>query len=99
MAVYSLDDLPGPTMELRDVAYDDTEQRLYITTNSWTASIPIVTSSVHIYNQHEITSTLLPYGLYDVLGGCVAQDEQSLALTGLYFRVDSNGVTRLIIAR
>ncbi len=99
MAVYSLDDLPGPTMELRDVAYDDTEQRLYITTNSWTASIPIVTSSVHTYNQQAMPSTLFPHGLYDVFGRYVAQDEQSIASAGLYFRVDSSGVTRLIIAR
>lgn len=97
--VYDVNALPSLIGDLRNAAFDDTEQRLYLSTTDWTVSLSTVISSV---NEHTETTRPFPshlFGVYDLFGRFVANDEGGIQTTGMYLRVDADGAKKVMIIR
>ncbi len=99
IAVYATKVLPSDFNDLWSIAYDDVEQRLYIATYDWTASLSVPVSSIHETRERTESATSLPVGLYDLFGRYVAQDEHLITSSGLYLRVDGDRVQRVLVVR
>ncbi len=86
------------TNELREVAFDDNERRLYIATKHFTGSIDFSTSSVRQEIGSELADTAaIPHGYYDLLGRFVSQSEIQPPVPGLYLHVSPVGVRRVVV--
>lgn len=87
-------------ISIQDIAFDDNERRLYITTNYYTASILL--DGISSVEQDPRTSPLevgIPLGIYDLFGRRVADDESEVETSGLYLHVQQHGVRKIIVQR
>jgi hypothetical protein len=90
----------GDVNLLEDVAFDDEEQRLYIATTLWTASLVWPVSGVLVgHEEPSMPAPSLPLGYYDLFGRFVADDERDVAVSGLYLHVTADGVRRVVVTR
>lgn len=94
IGVYELSDTYHMNPYLLDAAYDDSEHRLFLTTNHWVASIPILPVS-SIDDDHEIVPNLTSYGCYDLLGQLIARNREDLAQPGVYLIISKEGVKQI----
>ncbi|MBS1560232.1 MAG: hypothetical protein JSS89_01370 [Bacteroidetes bacterium] len=85
---------------IRDIAFDDNEQRLFVTTTYYTASLDMsglvsVAEPPIVKNEADQTSL----GVYDLFGRRVAATEEEVGTSGLYLVVFDRGVRKILIQR
>lgn len=97
--VYDDNALPSVIPELRNAAFDDIEQRLYLSSNDWTVSLSAVISSVTESTEPSRPFPTHLFGVYDLFGRYVANDEGGIQTTGMYLRVDADGAKKVMIIR
>ncbi|MBK7578391.1 MAG: hypothetical protein IPI24_13345 [Ignavibacteria bacterium] len=79
---------------LGEIAYDEVEQRLYIGAIDWTGSIQLPTTSVDESDSSLLRGnhiTMRP-GYYDLMGRFVAEHQEDVPASGVYFLVDKQSV-------
>jgi hypothetical protein len=87
-------------ISIQDIAFDDNERRLYLTTNYYTASILLDgISSVEQEPRLIHVEVGIPPGIYDLLGRRVAGDESEVETSGLYLHVQQHGIRKIIVQR
>jgi hypothetical protein len=99
IAVYDSSVFSTTDNELRAVAFNDLDQRLYIATRNWTASMSATVSSVRDAHPPLHTADSIPFGVYDLFGRYVGLYDHLINTSGLYLRVDADGVQRVLITR
>lgn len=99
IAVYDSTVFSTTDNELRAVAFNDLDQRLYIATRNWTASMSAIVSSVREARPPLHTADSIPFGIYDLFGRYVGSHDHLINASGLYLRVDADGVQRIMITR
>jgi len=85
---------------IQDIAFDDIERRLYITTTYFTASIGMDEIVSVIDQPHvEFVSCGMQLGIYDLFGRRIAADETEVDASGLYIAVKECGAQKILIQR
>ncbi|MBP6510999.1 MAG: hypothetical protein KA339_10595, partial [Candidatus Kapabacteria bacterium] len=86
---------------LGDIAYDEEEQRLYIGAIDWTGSIQLPTTSVDDSDSSLLRGNHIKMrpGYYDLMGRFVAEHQEDVPSSGVYFLVDKQSVKGVMLSK
>ena len=101
VAILDVSKIVNYTWYLGEIAYDDVEQRLYIGAIDWTGSIQLPTTSVaESDNPLQVNSrSIMRPGYYDLMGRFVAEHQEDVPASGVYFLVDKQSVKGVMLSR